>query len=430
MWRRIRSLAQHVGQCCPPQLQSNMCHLILLPPHLATCSLCTALRARSSWCVCWAWAHTSSTATHTGVLVCVAVVLLTAAILSPCPDLLIVTTLTQLHLSLFSTLHRANVTAVAHRLVLQPVQRMVERVREMAEDPLMLAAVRNTPAMSLSSSGDAASSSNSGGNGAAATTRSSRSLALPHGGGEKQSAIVRASTMAPAAGLDSNKAATTASSKIRFWPSVRVHAVAEGMDAASPGSGASTPLKGSGVVQQRQQLFPPSATAASAAGAEASLPPPRVSGTQLVVAQARRLSAHLVAGVSAAGRAADRLRLQLLQRTTAIKSLLTASDEDDEAGDTAGGQGQYETRLLEQSIYKICALLAVGFGDAGAEVIAENIKQEGDLNPCMPGKKTVGSIALFVVMRGAVWRPSSSRPDDKIYECVLRLSVCLHAIVC
>lgn len=52
-------------------------------------------------------------------------------------------------------------------------------------------------------------------------------------------------------------------------------------------------------------------------------------------------------------------------------------------------QGQYETRLLEQSIYKICALLAVGFGDAGAEVIAENIKKEGDLNPCMPGKKTV-----------------------------------------
>lgn len=62
-------------------------------------------------------------------------------------------------------------------------------------------------------------------------------------------------------------------------------------------------------------------------------------------------------------------------------------------------QGQYETRLLEQSIYKICALLAVGFGDAGAEVIAENIKKEGDLNPCMPGKKTV-RLGVVLCWRG------------------------------
>jgi hypothetical protein len=53
------------------------------------------------------------------------------------------------------------------------------------------------------------------------------------------------------------------------------------------------------------------------------------------------------------------------------------------------GQGQYETRLLERSMYKICALLAVGFGDAGAQVIAENMKLDGDLNPMLPGKKTV-----------------------------------------
>ena len=53
------------------------------------------------------------------------------------------------------------------------------------------------------------------------------------------------------------------------------------------------------------------------------------------------------------------------------------------------GQGQYETRLLERSMYKICALLAVGFGDAGGQVIAENMKLDGDLNPMLPGKKTV-----------------------------------------
>lgn len=35
---------------------------------------------------------------------------------------------------------------------------------------------------------------------------------------------------------------------------------------------------------------------------------------------------------------------------------------------------QMETRILENSINKICSLLAVGFGDAGAEVIANNIR--------------------------------------------------------
>lgn len=36
---------------------------------------------------------------------------------------------------------------------------------------------------------------------------------------------------------------------------------------------------------------------------------------------------------------------------------------------------------------KIGALLAVGFGEAGAEIIAENIKQGGGVDPMLPGKK-------------------------------------------
>ncbi|KAF6253793.1 nucleotide cyclase [Scenedesmus sp. NREL 46B-D3] len=70
------------------------------------------------------------------------------------------------------------------------------------------------------------------------------------------------------------------------------------------------------------------------------------------------------------------------------------ADSEEEAA-----QGQYETRLLEQSIYKICALLAVGFGDAGAEVIAENIKKEGDLNPIVPGKKMVAVFGFCDIRR-------------------------------
>mmetsp|Transcript_67151 Transcript_67151/g.212609 ORF Transcript_67151/g.212609 Transcript_67151/m.212609 type:complete len:594 (-) Transcript_67151:201-1982(-) len=55
--------------------------------------------------------------------------------------------------------------------------------------------------------------------------------------------------------------------------------------------------------------------------------------------------------------------------------------------DNDGQDEEFETRILENSITKICSLMAVGFGDAGAEIIAENMKQAGDLNPMVPGKK-------------------------------------------
>ena len=59
-----------------------------------------------------------------------------------------------------------------------------------------------------------------------------------------------------------------------------------------------------------------------------------------------------------------------------------------EDGFGAGGQsaGSYETHVLEESLQKVGALLAVGFGDAGAEIVAENIRKKGDLNPMVPGR--------------------------------------------
>ena len=47
-----------------------------------------------------------------------------------------------------------------------------------------------------------------------------------------------------------------------------------------------------------------------------------------------------------------------------------------------------ETAMLEQAITNIGALLAVGFGDAGTNIIAQNMSEGGDLNPMMPGKRT------------------------------------------
>ncbi len=50
-----------------------------------------------------------------------------------------------------------------------------------------------------------------------------------------------------------------------------------------------------------------------------------------------------------------------------------------------------ETVLLENTISKIGALLALGFGEAGSEIIAKNMQNNvnGDVNPLLPGKKVM-----------------------------------------
>lgn len=49
----------------------------------------------------------------------------------------------------------------------------------------------------------------------------------------------------------------------------------------------------------------------------------------------------------------------------------------------------YETTILEKTITKIGALLALGFGEAGAEIVAKNMQSGGELDPMIPGKKVV-----------------------------------------
>lgn len=43
--------------------------------------------------------------------------------------------------------------------------------------------------------------------------------------------------------------------------------------------------------------------------------------------------------------------------------------------------------MLEKLIIKIGALLALGFGEAGSEIIAANMSKGGSVDPMMPGKK-------------------------------------------
>lgn len=46
-----------------------------------------------------------------------------------------------------------------------------------------------------------------------------------------------------------------------------------------------------------------------------------------------------------------------------------------------------ETAILERLIIKIGALLAIGFGEAGSEIIAQNMQRKGEVDPMIPGKK-------------------------------------------
>jgi hypothetical protein len=49
---------------------------------------------------------------------------------------------------------------------------------------------------------------------------------------------------------------------------------------------------------------------------------------------------------------------------------------------------EFETVILEQTIAKIGALLALGFGEAGSKIIAENMSRgSGDVDPMIPGQR-------------------------------------------
>jgi len=48
---------------------------------------------------------------------------------------------------------------------------------------------------------------------------------------------------------------------------------------------------------------------------------------------------------------------------------------------------QMETIIIENAIIKIGSLLALGFGDAGCEIIGSNMARGGDVDPMLPGKK-------------------------------------------
>jgi hypothetical protein len=84
--------------------------------------------------------------------------------------------------------------------------------------------------------------------------------------------------------------------------------------------------------------------------------------------------------------------IETIEREDYLKALL---QEEDKKKSWCGQKGKkdapLETVILEKTISKIGALLALGFGEAGSEIIAKNMtnNSNGEVNPMIPGRKVM-----------------------------------------
>jgi len=73
-----------------------------------------------------------------------------------------------------------------------------------------------------------------------------------------------------------------------------------------------------------------------------------------------------------------------------------------------------ETDMLEQAITKMARLLQIGFGSAGAEIIANNLGDGGTLNPMVPGTK-VDAIFGFCDIRDFTFATEGLQEDVMLF---------------
>lgn len=68
-----------------------------------------------------------------------------------------------------------------------------------------------------------------------------------------------------------------------------------------------------------------------------------------------------------------------------LRELQLQEDGELNENDKKNDAGPMETVILEQTLSKIGALLAIGFGEAGSMIIAQNMKNASEVDPMMPG---------------------------------------------
>jgi hypothetical protein len=99
---------------------------------------------------------------------------------------------------------------------------------------------------------------------------------------------------------------------------------------------------------------------------------------------------------------AQRLVLAPIENMMAIVNMV--ADDPLEVFDfrNSPGSGDYETQVIQLAIEKITALLRIGFGVAGAEIISSNMAVEGGgsacLNPMIPGKRVYALFGFCDIM--------------------------------
>ena len=107
-------------------------------------------------------------------------------------------------------------------------------------------------------------------------------------------------------------------------------------------------------------------------------------------------------------------RVREISENPLQKMVVSKGDKEEE---------QFETKILENSIAKICSLLSVGFGEAGAEIIGENMKKGGDLDPMIPGKKMV---AIFGFCDIRQFTDTTEVLEEEIMEFVNSIAQIVH----
>lgn len=90
------------------------------------------------------------------------------------------------------------------------------------------------------------------------------------------------------------------------------------------------------------------------------------------------------------------------------------------------GENPYETVILEQTIVKIGALLALGFGEAGAKIIADNMARNGDVDPMIPGTKVV---AIFGFCDIRQFTDATEVLQEEVMLFVNEIAEVVHGIV-
>jgi len=89
-------------------------------------------------------------------------------------------------------------------------------------------------------------------------------------------------------------------------------------------------------------------------------------------------------------------------------------------------EAPYETTILENTIVKIGALLAIGFGEAGSSIIAQNMEKSGEVDPMLPGKKCVAFFGFCDIRN---FTDTTEILQEEVMVFVNEIGEIVHAVV-